>query len=74
MYRLYVLEQVRKDREDVANGRVISAEGFENKKLNHGELVLGCQTAAKEILYIAKDSEKAFMGFSALNKYFAWRP
>lgn len=26
MYRLYVLEQVRKGREDVANGRVISAE------------------------------------------------
>ncbi len=26
MYRLYVLEKVRKGREDVANGRVISAE------------------------------------------------
>jgi hypothetical protein len=28
MYRLYVLEQVRKGREDVANGRVISAEAL----------------------------------------------
>ncbi len=26
MYRLYVLEKVRKGREDVANGRVISSE------------------------------------------------
>lgn len=26
MYRLYVLEKVRKGREDVANGRVTSAE------------------------------------------------
>jgi len=28
MYRLYVLEKVRKGREDVANGRVISAEAL----------------------------------------------
>jgi hypothetical protein len=28
MYRLYVLEQVRKGRDDVANGRVISAEAL----------------------------------------------
>jgi len=31
MYRLYVLERVRKGREDVANGRVISAEDLRNE-------------------------------------------
>lgn len=31
MYRLYVLEKVRKGREDVANGRVISAEDLRNE-------------------------------------------
>ncbi|NPU90846.1 MAG: hypothetical protein HPY82_02950 [Gammaproteobacteria bacterium] len=31
MYRLYVLERVRKGREDVSNGRVISAEDLRNE-------------------------------------------
>jgi hypothetical protein len=31
MYHLYVLEKVRKGREDVANGRVISAEDLRNE-------------------------------------------
>jgi predicted transcriptional regulator len=31
MYRLYVLEKVRKGRDDVANGRVINAEDLRNE-------------------------------------------
>lgn len=31
MYRLYVLERVRKAREDVSNGRVINADDLRNE-------------------------------------------
>lgn len=31
MYRLYVLERVRKGREDIENGRTVSAEDLRNE-------------------------------------------